>query len=142
MRVLLLTANYCRRLRLLPARAATFLVKVKAHRGEPLNEEADDCADAGRRQEADTKEWTDRTERVIFRWQTAEGIQHRNAWGTSVKKALRKQGAWAVYREYMAAGDRKWSEEQWWGPDHCGRAPAEAAIEEVKSQWFEPLDEW
>ena len=124
------------------AGAATFLVKVKAHRGEPLNEEADDCADAGRRQEADTKEWTDRTERVIFRWQTAEGIQHRNAWGTSVKKALRKQGAWAVYREYMAAGGRKWSEEQWWGPDHCGRAPAEAAIEEVKSQWFEPLDEW
>jgi hypothetical protein len=53
------------------AGAATFLVKVKALRGEPLNREADDGDDAGRRQEADTKEWTDRTERVIFRWQTA-----------------------------------------------------------------------
>ena len=27
--------------------AGTFLVKVKAHRGEPVNEEADDCADIG-----------------------------------------------------------------------------------------------
>ncbi len=27
------------------AKASTFLVKIKAHRGEPLNERADDSAD-------------------------------------------------------------------------------------------------
>ena len=79
------------------AGAATFLVKVKAHRGESLNEEAVDCTDIGRLQEADTKEWTDRTERFICRWQTAESIKRKNAWGASVKVALQKEGAWAMY---------------------------------------------
>ena len=37
------------------AGAVTLLVKVKAHRGEPMNEEADDCADIGRRLDAETK---------------------------------------------------------------------------------------
>ena len=124
------------------AGAATFLVKVKAHRGEPLNEEADDCADIGRLQDADTKEWTDRTERLIFRWQTADGVKRKNAWGASVRIALRKQGAWAMYRTHMTAGGRKWSEDNWMGPDLCGRAPAEAVREEVKGLWFDPLDVW
>ena len=34
---------------------ATVLLKVKAHRGEPLNEEADDCAHLGRLVEAERK---------------------------------------------------------------------------------------
>jgi ribonuclease HI len=44
-------------------RGSTFLVKVKAHRGEPLNEKADDNAEYGRRQ--DTKEWNDRTDQIL-----------------------------------------------------------------------------
>ena len=35
--------------------AVTVLLKVKAHRGEPLNEEADDCADLGRLVEANSQ---------------------------------------------------------------------------------------
>ena len=33
------------------AKSRTFLIKVKAHRGEPLNEGADDRAEAGREME-------------------------------------------------------------------------------------------
>ena len=55
---------------------AALLLKVKAHRGEPLNEEADDCADHGRLVEAEHKEWSDRSEKVIFRRQAAGGV-HR-----------------------------------------------------------------
>ena len=54
---------------------ATVLLKVKAHRGEPLNEEADGCADLGRLAEAEHKEWTDRSERIIFRWQAAGELE-------------------------------------------------------------------
>jgi len=45
------------------------LVKVKAHRGEPANEEADiqvDKAVSGK--DVDT-EWHDRTNRAVFTWQ-------------------------------------------------------------------------
>ena len=35
------------------AGSATFLVKVKSHRGEPINEQADDMADEGRQEEDD-----------------------------------------------------------------------------------------
>ena len=33
-------------------------------------------------------------------------------------------------------------EDNWMGPGLCGRAPTEAVREEVKGQWFEPLDVW
>ena len=48
--------------------AATFLVKVKAHRGEPLNELADSLAEAAREVGMEKKEWCDRTERMVFKW--------------------------------------------------------------------------
>jgi len=41
------------------AKARTFLVKVKAHRGEPLNEGADDLAEVGRTLEREGE---------IYRW--------------------------------------------------------------------------
>jgi len=47
------------------AGAATFLVKVKAHRGEPANEEADIQADKA----ISGEEWHDRTNRAVFTWQ-------------------------------------------------------------------------
>ena len=55
------------------AGAATFLVKVKAHRlgGEPAHEEADIQADkaiSGKDVQVPT-EWHDRTNRAVFTWQ-------------------------------------------------------------------------
>ena len=50
------------------AKSRTFLVKVKAHRGEPLNEGADDLAEAGREieKEGANSRWQERTTRVVY----------------------------------------------------------------------------
>jgi ribonuclease HI len=45
---------------------ATFLVKVKSHRGEPINERADTLAEEGRGLSDDDKRWDDRTDRMTF----------------------------------------------------------------------------
>jgi len=50
---------------------ATFLVKVKAHRGEPANERADILADnaiSNPQLQISCKEWCQRTNRAVFTW--------------------------------------------------------------------------
>ena len=49
------------------AGSATFLIKVKSHRGEPMNEQADDLAEEGRQEEDDASTWTTRTGRMVFK---------------------------------------------------------------------------
>ena len=53
------------------AGAVTFLVKVnlKAHRGEPADEEADILADKAISSKNVPTEWRDRTNRAVFIWQ-------------------------------------------------------------------------
>jgi len=51
------------------AGAATFLVKVKAHRGEPTNKEADIQADKAISGKDVPTEWHNRTNRAVFTWQ-------------------------------------------------------------------------
>ena len=50
------------------AGAATFLIKIKAHRGEPMNEEADTLAEVRKEKEKESAKWTERTQRLIFKW--------------------------------------------------------------------------
>jgi len=50
------------------AGTATFLVKVKAHRGEPANEGADIFADKAISGPNVGKEWCQRTNRAVFTW--------------------------------------------------------------------------
>jgi len=51
------------------AGAVMFLVKVKAHRGEPANKEADIRADKAISGKNVPTEWHDRTNRAVFTWQ-------------------------------------------------------------------------
>ena len=51
------------------AGAGTFLVKLKAHRGEPANKEADIQADKAISGQDVPMEWHDRTNRAVFSWQ-------------------------------------------------------------------------
>ena len=51
------------------AGAATLLVKVKAHRGEPANEEGDIQADKAISGKDVPTGWHDRTNRAVFTWQ-------------------------------------------------------------------------
>ena len=50
------------------AKARTFLVKVKTHRGDPLNEGADDLVEVGRflTKEGEGYRWKQRTTRLVF----------------------------------------------------------------------------
>jgi ribonuclease HI len=50
------------------AKSRTFLIKVKAHRGEPLNEGADDLTVAGREieKEGENSRWREQTTRVVY----------------------------------------------------------------------------
>ncbi len=48
------------------AGAATLLIKVKAHRGDPLNEEADIRAELGRRKEYKETIWDDLSDRTVY----------------------------------------------------------------------------
>ncbi len=50
------------------AGAATLLVKVKAHRGDPLNEEADIRAEMGRRKDQKEVRWNSPTNRTVYQW--------------------------------------------------------------------------
>ena len=58
--------------------AATLLIKVKAHRGDPLNEEADIRAEMDRLKEESEKTWNAQTDRSIYQWwepsKTKKGI--------------------------------------------------------------------
>ena len=51
------------------AGAATFLVKVRAHRGEPASEEANIQADEAVSGKDVSTEWHDRTNQAVFIWQ-------------------------------------------------------------------------
>jgi len=51
------------------AETATFLVKVKAHRGEPANEGADILADKAISDPKVGKEWCHQTNRAVLTWE-------------------------------------------------------------------------
>ena len=79
------------------AGAATFLVKVKAHRGEPANEEADIQADKAISGKEVPTEWHDRTNRAAFTWQeprrkggTMSYEDRKSTWNSGVRKAIRR----------------------------------------------------
>jgi ribonuclease HI len=48
------------------AGATTLLIKVKAHRGDPLNEEADITAELGRLKEYKETIWNDSADRTVY----------------------------------------------------------------------------
>jgi len=79
------------------AGAATFLVRVKAHRGEPANEEADIQADKAISGKDIPTEWHDRSNRAVFTWQeprrkrgTVSYADRKSTWNSGVRKAIRR----------------------------------------------------
>ena len=86
---------------------ATFLIKVKSHRGEPINERADTLAEKGREISDDDKRWDDRTDRMTFEVRKGDTTV-RSVWTNSVRNAFRKQAGWAKLQEARAAAARGW----------------------------------
>ena len=52
------------------AGATTLLIKVKAHRGDPLNEESDIRVDLGGHKEYKETIWNDSSDRTVYQWST------------------------------------------------------------------------
>ena len=78
------------KMRVRNCRAAPFLVKVKLHRGEPVNELADSLAEAAREVGMEKKEWYhDRTERMVFKWKETDQ-ERSSVWTAGVRNAIRK----------------------------------------------------
>jgi ribonuclease HI len=99
------------------AKAATLLVKVKAHRGCPLNEEADIRAEMGRRKPDKEKTWGTPTNRTIYQWREVsknnDGVEitKQTAWTQAVRNRMRqKAGEIQAHRAYEK-GAEKWRKE-------------------------------
>ena len=71
----------------------TFLVKVKAHRGEPLNERADTQAENARQLPPECRQWTTRTQRMTYEWRDNDGVKHVTTWTKAVRNAIVRGGA-------------------------------------------------
>ncbi len=87
-------------------RARTFMVKVKAHRGEPLNEKADIQAENARQLSSECQQWTTRTQRMTYEWNDSDGVQHVTAWSKAVRNEILRGGA---EHQRQKALDRAWT---------------------------------
>jgi hypothetical protein len=109
---------------------ATFLIKMKLHRGEPINERADTLAEEGREISDDDKRWDDRTDRMTFEVRKGNTTA-RSVWTNSVRNAFRKQAGWAKLQETK--------QQQSTGQNECGIATTNAAVIEGRDRG---IKEW
>ena len=85
---IMMTIIQCVRARVLRG-ARTFMIKIKAHRGEPLYEKADTQAENARQLSYESQQWTTRTQRMTYEWEDSDGVQHVTAWSKAVRNAKR-----------------------------------------------------
>ncbi len=75
-------------------KSRTFLVKVKVHRGEPLNEGADDLVETGRvmEKEGDNFSWQERTIRVVYsNYERKPRTMEKDTWTKTIRNTVRKK---------------------------------------------------
>ena len=90
--------------------ARTFIVKVKVHRGEPLNERADTQAENARQMPSECRQWTTRTQRMTYEWPSdSNGVKHVTAWSKTVRKAMLRGGAEYQRQKAMNRAVANWS---------------------------------
>lgn len=92
---------------------ATFLVKVKSHRGEPLNEQADTLAEKGRARPEEEKRWDERTDRMTFTVGRQSNTK-TSVWTDSVRNAFRKQAGRSKVQDVYAQAARNWFRRVWY----------------------------
>ncbi len=89
------------------AKSRTFLVKVKAHRGEPLNEGEDDLSETGRAMEKEGENciWQERTTRVVYPYYDRNlGQWEKGTWTKTIRNAARRGVAESVMEERIHFG--------------------------------------
>ena len=122
--------------------AATWLIKIKAHRGEPLNEGADDEASRGCRLPAEDKQWDASTSRILYHWETAEGEERRAPWGQSVRQAVTKKAGWSRVALEHQSGYKKWVRRWCHESNQNGRAPNRTEWQQMSTHWWATQREW
>ena len=98
--------------------SATFLVKVKVHRGEPAYEIADIQVDKAISSIDVPTEWhnRDRSNRAVFTWQEprqkgGESYEDRKlTWNSGVRKAIRQGSAEKEVRKYQDGMTGAWKQ--------------------------------
>jgi hypothetical protein len=68
----------------------TLLVKVKSHRGDPLNEETDIRLVMGRRKEQNEVRWNSPTNRTIYQWAVGQNTRS-TTWTNTVRNRFHKK---------------------------------------------------
>ena len=75
------------------AGASTFLSKIKAHRGEPMNEEADTLAEVGREKEKETREVDRKDTEANLQMAGQKKGKQRSKWSAGVRRQVRQRVA-------------------------------------------------
>ena len=114
---------------------ATFLIKVKSHRGEPINERADTLAEEGRTFPDDDKRWDDRTDRMTFEVQKGNTTV-RSVWTNSVRNAFRRQAGWAKLQKMRATAATQWTTRVWYRHNQRWLQASKEGAEASKSGSF------
>jgi len=73
-----------------PAGRANFLIKVKSHRGEPINERADTPSEEGRTISDDDKRWDDLTDLMTSEVRKGDTTV-LSVWTNSLRNVFRKE---------------------------------------------------
>ena len=120
---------------------ATFMVKVKSHRGEPINERADTLAEEGRALSDEEKRWDDRTDRMTFEVRKGDTTVS-SVWTNSVRNAFRKQAGWAKLQEARTAAAKHWTERVWYRHNQRWLQASKEGTEAAKSGSFKDDKEW
>ena len=74
-------------------KSRTFLVKVKTHGGDPLNEGSDDLAEVGHtlEREGENYRWKQRTTRLVFSYYDKNLNQwEKDTWSRTIRNAVRR----------------------------------------------------
>jgi ribonuclease HI len=95
------------------AKTATLLIKVKGHRGYPLNEEADIQVEMGRMKQEQEKTWITPTNRTIYQWSESSKTKgvvdttKQTVWTQTVLNRMRqKTGEIQAYRAYEKGAEK------------------------------------
>jgi len=99
------------------AGAATFVVKVKAHRGEPVNVETNIQAQKAISSKDVYMEWHNRTDRAVFTWQgprwkggMVSNGDRKSMQNSGVRKAIRRRSAGEEVRKHLDCVTGAWKQ--------------------------------
>lgn len=83
-----------------------------------MNEEADTLAELGREKEKETAKWTERTQRLIFKWtgQKPEGPvkgKQKSKWSAGVRKQVGQRVPQQAVKAKREESVKRWRKKQW-----------------------------